>query len=59
MLPSTPSQQKHGFGYAKGLPFPDKHHKDPFDPLMIAQSRVEIIPVVPIDARFDAYGVNR
>jgi PIN domain nuclease of toxin-antitoxin system len=32
------------------LPF---HHKDPFDRLLIAQSLVENLPVVSIDAAFD------
>jgi PIN domain nuclease of toxin-antitoxin system len=38
------------------LPF---HHRDPFDRLIIAQSVVEKIPVVSIDAAFDAYGPTR
>ncbi len=38
------------------MPF---HHKDPFDRLLIAQSLVEGITVVGIDAAFDAYGTNR
>lgn len=41
------------------MAFPDKQHKDPFDRLIMAQSRVEKIPVVSIDARFDVYDVNR
>ncbi len=35
------------------------HHKDPFDRLLVAQSLVEGVAVVSIDAAFDAYGVNR
>lgn len=35
------------------------HHKDPFDRLLIAQALVEGIPVVSVDAAFDAYGVTR
>jgi len=38
------------------LPF---HHRDPFDRLIIAQSLVEVIPVVSSDATFDDYGVKR
>jgi PIN domain nuclease of toxin-antitoxin system len=38
------------------LPF---HHKDPFDRVLIAQSLVEAIPIISIDAIFDAYGVDR
>jgi PIN domain nuclease of toxin-antitoxin system len=36
-----------------------KHHKDPFDRLLIAQALVEAIPIVSVDAAFDAYGVTR
>lgn len=35
------------------------HHRDPFDWLLVAQSLVENIPIVSIDAAFDNYGVNR
>ena len=38
------------------LPF---HHRDPFDRLLIAQAMVERIPIISIDAAFDAYGVTR
>ena len=38
------------------LPF---HHRDPFDRLLIAQAMVEKIPIVSIDAAFDAYPVTR
>lgn len=38
------------------LPF---HHRDPFDRLLIAQAIVEKMPVVSIDAVFDAYPVTR
>lgn len=36
-----------------------EHHKDPFDRLLAAQSLLEGIPLVSIDARLDAYGVAR
>ena len=35
------------------------HHKDPFDRLLVAQARVEGIPIVSGDTAFDAYGVSR
>ena len=36
------------------------HHKDPFDRLIIAQSLVEMLPVVSSDTMFDRYnGVQR
>jgi PIN domain nuclease of toxin-antitoxin system len=38
------------------LPF---HHRDPFDRLIIAQSIVENIPIVGVDAAFDAYPITR
>lgn len=38
------------------LPF---HHRDPFDRLLIAQAMVEKMPIVSIDATFDAYPVTR
>jgi PIN domain nuclease of toxin-antitoxin system len=38
------------------LPF---HHRDPFDRLIIAQSMVEQIPVVSVDAVFDSYKITR
>ncbi len=41
----------------KDLPY---HHRDPFDRLIIAQSIVEMVPVVSSDAIFDYYvGVKR
>jgi PIN domain nuclease of toxin-antitoxin system len=38
------------------LPF---HHKDPFDRMLIAQARVENIPIVSGDEAFDPYGIKR
>ncbi len=35
------------------------HHKDPFDRLLISQSVIEAIPIISIDEKFDAYGVQR
>jgi PIN domain nuclease of toxin-antitoxin system len=40
----------------KDLP---NHHRDPFDRLLVAQSRVEEMPIVSIDNVLDAYGVKR
>ena len=34
------------------------HHKDPFDRMLIAQSRVEGIPIVTADPEFGAYDVE-
>lgn len=38
------------------LPF---HHRDPFDRLLIAQAKVEKIPIVSRDEVFDIYDVER
>ncbi len=35
------------------------HHRDPFDRLIIAQALAESLPIVSIDQKFDAYGVQR
>jgi hypothetical protein len=36
-----------------------RHHGDPFDRLLIAQSQVENVHLVSSDSQFDQYGVNR
>ena len=38
------------------LPF---HHRDPFDRLLIAQAKVEGMPIVGTDDAFDAYEITR
>lgn len=35
------------------------HHRDPFDRILIAQAMVEKIPLLSIDAVFDAYPIQR
>lgn len=35
------------------------YHRDPFDRLLIAQAAVDNIPIVSVDAAFDAYPVTR
>jgi PIN domain nuclease of toxin-antitoxin system len=39
-----------------GLP---NHHRDPFDRILVAQAIFEKIPLLSIDAVFDAYPINR
>jgi PIN domain nuclease of toxin-antitoxin system len=39
----------------ESLPF---HHRDPFDRLLIAQARVEAMPIVSADGVIDAYSVR-
>ncbi len=36
-----------------------RHHKDPFDRLLIAQSVIEGIPIVGADSIFDLYQIDR
>lgn len=42
--------------YAGSLDIP---HKDPFDRLLIAQARIERVPIVSNETLFDAFGVER
>ena len=35
------------------------HHRDPFDRLLVAQAKIEAIPLVSVDVAFDAYGLTR
>lgn len=35
------------------------HHRDPFDRMLVAQSMIEKLPVVSVDAQLDAYGITR
>lgn len=35
------------------------HHRDPFDRLLVAQARVEAVPVVSRDPVFEGYAVPR
>jgi len=35
------------------------HHRDPFDRMLVALSRVEQMPLVSSDVALDAYGVTR
>ena len=36
-----------------------KHHRDPFDRILIAQAMVEGVPLVSADSLLDAYGIAR
>jgi PIN domain nuclease of toxin-antitoxin system len=35
------------------------HHRDPFDRLLIAQARIEAVPIVSADIALNPYGVTR
>ncbi|CAN5312785.1 type II toxin-antitoxin system VapC family toxin [soil metagenome] len=37
------------------LPF---HHRDPFDRMLIAQAKVEFLPIITADPEFSNYGVK-
>lgn len=37
----------------------DVPHKDPFDRLLIAQARIERVPLVSNEALFDGFGIER
>jgi PIN domain nuclease of toxin-antitoxin system len=37
----------------------ETRHKDPFDRMLIAQARVEKLPILSTDSRFDEYDVSR
>ncbi|MDJ0687731.1 MAG: type II toxin-antitoxin system VapC family toxin [Xenococcaceae cyanobacterium MO_188.B32] len=39
-----------------GLP---KHHKDPFDRILIAQAIAEKVPILSVDSIFDSYPIQR
>ncbi|MGE0120252.1 MAG: type II toxin-antitoxin system VapC family toxin [Dongiaceae bacterium] len=41
---------------AGALPGP---HRDPFDRMLIAQSQMDDVPLVSVEALFDGYGVTR
>jgi PIN domain nuclease of toxin-antitoxin system len=38
------------------LPF---HHRDPFDRLLVVQSKIENMPLVSVDSILDMYGITR
>jgi len=50
-----PIELRHAF-LLSTLPY---HHRDPFDRMIIAQCATEEMPVVSMDAAFDAYPVKR
>jgi PIN domain nuclease of toxin-antitoxin system len=36
-----------------------EHHRDPFDRMLVAQSLLDMIPLVSVDIQLDAYGITR
>jgi PIN domain nuclease of toxin-antitoxin system len=47
------------FAHAREAGLLSVEHKDPFDRLLIAQARIERVPIVSNEHRFDAFGVER
>jgi PIN domain nuclease of toxin-antitoxin system len=47
-----------GHSHALAVATLPRHHADPFDRLLIAQSQLEAIPIVTADPVFDAYDVE-
>ncbi|MCW5699011.1 MAG: type II toxin-antitoxin system VapC family toxin [Rhodospirillales bacterium] len=37
----------------------EDHHRDPFDRVLVAQSRIERVPLISADIQLDAYGIER
>lgn len=50
-----PIQPKHT-AMLTNLPY---HHRDPFDRMLVAQAKVESLPIISADAALDAYGITR
>jgi PIN domain nuclease of toxin-antitoxin system len=50
-----PIDPKHTAAFTT-MPF---HHRDPFDRLLVAQAKVEGIPIIGDDSRMDAYAIQR
>ena len=46
------------FGHTLDVASLPLHHRDPFDRMLIAQSRIEDMPIVTRDPTFDAYDVE-
>lgn len=38
---------------------PVAEHRDPFDRLLVAQAKVEMLPIISADSQFDQYNVAR
>ena len=47
------------FAHAREAGLLSMDHKDPFDRLLIAQARIERVPIVSNDILFDRFGVER
>jgi PIN domain nuclease of toxin-antitoxin system len=47
------------FGHIEVVASLPLHHRDPFDRLIIAQFMAQQIPILSVDAIFDAYAIAR
>jgi len=50
---------KINFRHAASISELELHHRDPFDRIIIAQAKVENIPIISNDKKFDAYPITR
>ena len=53
-ITALPIRHSHALHVAELPP----HHRDPFDRLLVAQSRLENLPILTADPQFDAYDVE-
>jgi PIN domain nuclease of toxin-antitoxin system len=53
-IQTLPVEHAHAFEVAE-LP---THHKDPFDRLLIAQARIEGLPLISVDEQFAPYDIE-
>ncbi len=51
-----PVHARHAHAVAE---LPLHQHRDPFDRMLVAQAKVEMLPIISADAQFDQYGVAR
>lgn len=38
---------------------PTGEHRDPFDRMLVAQAKVEMLPIISADPQLDQYGIAR
>lgn len=53
------AQLEIGFRHVMRCASMEPHHRDPFDRLLVAQSREESLTLISRDPVFDAYGIRR
>ena len=53
---TLPVHAEHAHAVAR---LPETGHRDPFDRLLVAQARVEMLPIISADAQLDQYAIAR